>query len=158
MIILYLILIALGAVAYRLGGASYADFPKLPKWLIHSYTRDIGIPLIALASMAVLHKYHWSLWLCMPLMYGACTTYWKILNQYFGDTTEDCHWYNYAAHGLMLGLALIPYAIYTDTLVMVICRAILMGIIMPVWCEVFKNVNVSECGRGAIIEGTLWML
>ena len=158
MIILYLILIALGGIAYRLGGASASDFPKLPKWLVKSYTRDIGVPILSAIAMAILGKWHWSIFICLPLMYASLTTYWKCLNKYFGDTTEDCHWYNYTAHGLMIGLSFIPYGIGTDNMDMVVCRALLMAVFMAVWSELCNDVDIEEGGRGAIIEGTLWML
>jgi len=150
------ILIILGAILYRLGGASHSDYPKLPKWLVKSYTRDIGVTLLTILYLTVLGKYHWSLWGCGLLTWGAITTYHKWLNKYFGDTTEDAHWYNWFAHGLVIGLSLIPYGVITNTLPMVICRSLLMGFVMAIWCECQSDVEIEEGFRGAVIVGSLW--
>ena len=155
MIILYLILIALGAVCYRLGGASYADFPKLPKWLIHSYTRDIGVPLIALASMVTLGKYHWALWLCMPLMYGALTTYWDFM---FNDVD------NFYMHGFMCGVAMFPLVLTGFNWQFIFIRAIILGMSMGLLNKYANKwhwkhaVIIEECSRGALLIATLWMI
>lgn len=157
-IVSYVICIVLAGALYRAGGSSPSDFPSLPKWLVKSYTRDIGVPLVSILAMYILGKYHWSLWICFPLMWGALTTYWKVLNKYFGDTTEDCHWYNYLTHGIMIGLAFIPYGVYTHTLVWVITRAVLLGILMMTTSYLFDNVDLEEGFRGGEIVGTLWMI
>lgn len=157
-IVSYVICIVASFAFYRLGGASPSDFPKVPKWLVKSYTRDIGVPLVAILAMYILSKYHWSLWLCFPLMWGALTTYWKCLNKYFGDTTEDCHWYNYLAHGVVIGLSYIPYSIYTHTLAAVILRSILLGGLMMISSAIFDDVDYEEGFRGGEIVGLLWIL
>ena len=144
MTILYLILIALGAILYRMGGSGNYD----------RLFRTIGVPIVSLIAMWVLGKWNWTLWICLPLMYGAMTTYWKCLNKYFHDTTEDSHWYNWAAHGLMIGLAFLPYAVSPGA----IGRAVAMAILMTIWSESMDNAVWEECGRGAIIVGTIWML
>jgi hypothetical protein len=156
--IAYIILIGLASVSYRLGGASPSDFPRLPKWLVKSSTRDVGVPLVSILAMWILGKYHWSLWICFPLMWGALTTYWKVLNKYFGKPTSDCYWFNYLAHGLGIGLALIPYGVYTHTLIGVIVRSIILGTLMMVTSYLFDNVDLEEGSRGTEIVGTLWII
>ena len=148
---IYILLIILAGICYRLGGSSYSDYPKLPKWLVRSYTRDIGVTLLTILSLIVLGKYHWSLWLCFPLMWAAISTYWK-------KHGTDAMWWNWFLHGLGIGLAIIPYGIFTNTLPMVICRGLLMGFLMAIWCEYQSDVEMEEFFRGAVIVGTLWLL
>ena len=157
-IVSYSICVGLGYCAYRLGGASPSDFPKAPKWLVKSSTRDIGLPLLSILSLFILGKWHWSLWFCALLMYPMMTTYWKVLNKYFKKPDSDCFWFNYLAHGLAIGIAFIPYGVYTDTLVWVIGRAILLGIYMTVTSYIFDDVDYEEGFRGAEIVGTLWIV
>ena len=149
MTILYIILIVLGAALYRAGGIGKP---------FHTTYRDIGVPLVTLASMAVLGKYHWSLWLCMPLMWASMTTYWKCLNKLFGHTKDDCHWYNWAMHGFMMGLAFLPYGFYIKVIPIILIRAAMMGLLMMVWSELNANVDMEECGRGTIAAATIWMI
>ena len=138
---IYIILIILGAILYRMGGSE--DYNTL--W------RDIGVPLISPLSMIVLNKYHWSLLLCMPLMYASLTTSWK-------KKGTDATWFNWFLHGLMIGLAFLPYGIMTHTLLWVGVRALFMGLFMAIWCEIFEDVLLEEGGRGAVIVATLCML
>jgi hypothetical protein len=137
---IYIILIILGAILYRMGGRE--DYDTL--W------RDIGVPLISLLSMIILNKYHWSLLLCMPLMYASLTTYWK--------RTPDANWFNWFLHGFMIGFAFLPYGIMTHTLLWVGIRALFMGLFMAIWCEIFEDVLLEEGARGGITVATLCML
>ena len=155
---MYLILIALSACFYRLGGASYSDFPKLPKWLVRSYTRDVGVTILTLLTLFVLGKWHWSLCPCAVLVWLALRTYHKWLNPFFHEPTTDAYWFNWFAHGLMIGLAFLPYAYFTNTWLMVILRALLMGLFMAWWSDINDDVNWEEAGRGILIIGTLWLI
>lgn len=158
MIILYFILIALGGYLYRLGGASHNEFPYLPKWLVKGYIRPLGITLLTLLMLTLLGKYHWSLWLCVPLLWLALNSYWGFITKLLGKPTSDNYWFNYLAHGIGVGLAIIPYGIYIHVLPMVFIRAVVMGLMIMVWSQSFDDVDIEEVGRGLIIMTTLFML
>ena len=148
MIIMYIILIVLGAIFYRMGGSDKYD----TKW------RDLGVPAVSLLSMYLLGRWHWSLFICFPLMFGAMTTYWKVLNRFFHKPKTDSYWFNWFAHGLMIGLSFLPYAYFTDRWIMVIARALALSFLIMIWSEVNDNAVWEECGRGALIVGTLWLI
>ena len=98
-----IVLVIFGVVSgalYRLGGIGK---PYNTKY------RDFGVPIIALATMLYLKvEFSWQLVLSTVLLFGALTTYWKKINKFFGDTDENCHWYNWLVHGLICGLAYLP--------------------------------------------------
>lgn len=116
----------------------------------HTLYRDLGIPLLMLGIVSLTTGFHWSLLLSCLLTYGALTTYWKCLNKYFNKPTTDAYWFNWIAHGLGIGLAFIPYAIYTHTIIFTIIRAIVLGLSMMIWSKFIHN-KWDERGRGALI-------
>lgn len=147
---------AISGVWYYLGGTGGV-------WWKSSWVRDWLCSLTVLAVLSLTGMWHWSLLMCFPLMIMALSTYHKWLNKYFGKPTSDCFWFNWLAHGLGIGLALIPYGIYTDTTPIIICRALLMGGLMALWSSIlipfFKlNRKWNDGGRGAIIICTLRIL
>ena len=146
--ILLTLLAVLAGITYRMGGSGNWD--RL--W------RMIGVTLCALAGMWVLHIWHWSLLLCAPVMGLALSTYWKVLNKWFGDTTEDAHWYNWVAHGVGVGLAFVPYGLATHTMWVVLGRAVVLGLVMAVWSELNEDVVWEENGRGQACEWSLLLL
>jgi hypothetical protein len=153
--ILLLIASILGAIAYRLGGASPGEFPWLPAWLVRSRTRDIGVPLISLAYLFLTGAWHWSLLPCAVLFYGALTTYWKILNPIFKKPGNDCFWFNYYAHGLGIALAMAPYAYYTGHWAGFWIRAVTLPLAIMAWSLIIPWVDPEEGGRGAFIVASL---
>ena len=81
------------------------------------------------------------------LCFGALTTYWDKIFKYD----------NFYMHGLMIGLAYMPYAIYLNWH-MIVFRAIIMAVFMGIWCQLFENDIVEDVGRGSIITLTLPLL
>ena len=138
-------------ITYYLGGQG-------GPWYKRSWIRDYICPLIVMAFLTQHSLYHWSLWLCYPLMIGACSTYWK-------KKGTDATWRNWFLHGLGIGLALIPYAIMIHQVIPIIARSILLGACMALWSGYIvvwlkSNVkwlkwNIDECGRGLLIIATL---
>jgi hypothetical protein len=135
----------ISAVCYRMGGSDTYN----TKW------RDFGCPLCVLIGMLLVNQWHWSLLLCFPLMFGAMTTYWKVLNKFFKKSTEDSYWFNWLAHGLMIGLALFPLTFFVGLLVEVLARSIFLGLLMMIWSEIIDDAVYEEMGRGALIILTL---
>jgi hypothetical protein len=156
--ILILISATLGAFFYRLGGASPGEFPWLPKWVIKSYTRDIGVPLISMAYMFLTGAWHWSLLPCAVLFYGALTTYWKILNPIFKKPSNDCFWFNFFAHGLGIALAMAPYAYHTGHWLGFWIRLVILPIAITIWSLTISWVDPEEGIRGALIVASLKLL
>ena len=127
-------------------------------WYKDSWIRDYVCPLIVVAFLVRHNLYHWSLWLCYPLMVGALSTYWK-------KKGTDAIWCNWFLHGFGIGLALLPYAIAIHQVIPIIARSILLGACMALWSSYIvvwlkSNVkwlkwNIDEGGRGALIIATL---
>lgn len=145
---LYLNCVILGAILYRMGGSDKYD----TKW------RDFGLPYLALVFMMYRGMWHWSLWICALLMFGALTTYWKCLNKWNGQPKTDAFWFNWIAHGVGIGLAFLPYAYFTGCWEQVIMRAEVLGLTMMLWSEKNDNAVWEECGRGVLTIGTLWLI
>ena len=116
-------------------------------WYRDSWIRDYVCPLIVIVCL----PYHWSLWLCYPLMVGALSTYWK-------KKGEDTRWYNWFLHGFGIGLALLTYVVFTHSLQPVLVRAVILGISMAIWSH-FNHIDKwDEGGRGALIILTLFFI
>jgi len=141
------------AVLYRLGGLGndFADKHKYPRWMFNTKVRDLGVPISCLAWNLMHFDAVWYIHaLCAFLTLAALTTYWDEVFK------ED----NFYAHGLMIGLAYVPYL---DSLgfvgfIFIIVRAVVMMGFMGYWCKWFSNDYVEECGRGFIIGATLPLL
>lgn len=127
-------------------------------WYKKSWIRDWVCPLVVLAVMEWLGKWHWSLLLCYPLMALALSTYHKWLNPIFNKPKSDCYFMNWFMHGFIIGLALLPYGYFTDTIDTIILRAFILGVFMMVWSEIIDKDKVEESGRGGLIIATLKML
>jgi len=149
----YLLLILLsiiGGILYRLGGIGKPWNTKM---------RDLGVPACGLFAMKLLgFDYSWVLYLSTLLLFPALTTYWKKINRFFGDTDENCHWYNWLVHGLVCGLAYLPMCFGGISLYLIIGRAIILAIATMWWSEVIGDVKWEEGGRGFLIIITLGIL
>ena len=142
----------LAGILYRLGGTGGA-------WWKNTKVRDLGVPVCGLSAMKLLgFSYSWPLFISSLLLFPALTTYWKKINKFFGDTDENCHYYNWFTHGLVCGLAYLPMCFAGVSIDSIIIRALLLGICTMVWSEVIDKVKYEENGRGFLIIISLFML
>lgn len=154
----------ISAFLYRLGGMSKAEAKTywiwrwVPDWMIDTKARDIGCALITLFWMIAFFKFpvNIDLWkiivshtVCFLGTFGALTTYWDSL---FGYD-------NFYAHGFMIGLAKIMYAIFTGCWIPFILYCILLGITMGLlsnkvdWSKFgIRDDYGDECSRGGIMQ------
>lgn len=88
----------------------------------------------------------------------ALSTYHKWLNRFFQKSTDDSHYFNWLAHGLGIGLAMLPFAWIGIAWWLILIRAIVLGISMMVWSELNDNAVWEETGRGFLIIATLPIL
>lgn len=138
MIYLWILLTILSGLCYRFGG--------MPR-PFRTWMRDWLIPVLGLAVMLFLVKIDapWYIHLVGVLLTGAaCSTYWDFLFKF------DNHWF----HCFMLGLAYVPYTIYTGDW-MELTRPFIMAIIGGAISQISKNDWVEELSRGAVIVGTM---
>lgn len=91
------------------------------------------------------------------LSWIALSTYHKWLNKFFGKPDTDAFWFNWIAHGLGIGLAVLPFVAVGISVWMILCRAVVLGILMMLWSDSQKN-TVAELGRGALIIATIPLL
>jgi hypothetical protein len=148
--ILLILLTACSAILYRCGGASkeegHEDFPFLPSWFLNTKARDVGCSLcttlaaaLAFAAFGVSVPW-WSHILAFGTLWGMLTTYWD-----FGFGFD-----NYWFHGFMCGMAAIWYCIFGDLLWWIVgARAVYIALFMGIWCIIFQNDVIEECGRGS---------
>ena len=145
----------LSAFAYRIGGMSKEQakqyFPWLPSVLVRSGFRDLGCGLIIVGwCLVCLPRVAWFWYvLSLPVTLLALNTYWQ---RFFGG--ED----NFYAHGVGVGLALLFVVIPAGCWMWALGRAVILGLAMGIWCQVFSNDFVEEYGRGAFIIMTLPLL
>ncbi len=130
----------LGAIFYRMGGSG--NFPR--------QVRVIGVPVLSGLVLGFL-RFNWWIILCIPLMIGAISTYWK-------KKGSDAMWWNWAAHGLGLSLACLPFSIATGHYIGFGIRTVLLTLLITVWSELIGNAVIEELGRGALIILTLPLL
>ena len=133
-IIAGLALAVVSAILYRMGGAAGYN----TKW------RDLGCPLVAVASALVIGMCHWSLVISFGVMFGAMTTYWKRKGQ-------DAHWYHWWTTGLIYAVAFLPPAYFLSRIEAFVYYAIFVSTVTTVWSVLMSNVVWEECGRGAIL-------
>ena len=159
MIFAWLIASILSFILYRLGGASHSDFPYLPKWLVKSYTRDMGIPII-MGAFLLYSGCVASLWLLAALIlaYGALTTYNKWFQALFGYPTDDVYWPAWTMTGFLYGLSAGPVAYQSGKWIGFSIRVIILTILIPLWSEWQDEVNWEEGGRGLLYTITLPLL
>jgi len=138
MIIWTVISSLISSVVYRLGGIGN-PFP--------SKIRDWGCTLISLIwCVKFLPQVDWW-WYLLSFILS-----WLALTTYHDWTGTD----NFYLHGFFIGLALLPITYHLWVLCLI--RAVVLGLAMGLWCKVFKNDIVEECGRGAFIIITLPIL
>lgn len=154
MIISTILLSALSAFLYRLGGLSKEQakqqIPWCPSWLINSKTRDVGCSLIAVGWMLLFYpRMEWFVYLIsFGLTWGALSTYHDYING------KDNFW----LHGLGVALAFVPFSMDVDWILGLALRCLALAILMGAWCAIFKNDWIEELGRGAFIIATLLIL
>ncbi len=138
------LIVAIGAgiagCLYRAGGSG--NFPR--------QVRVIGVPVLSVAILALLSP-NWWIILCIPLMIGATSTYFK-------RKGSDALWWNWALHGLGLSLAMLPYTIATGHWLGFGLRTIVLTASITIWSELVGNAVIEELGRGALIILTLPLL
>jgi len=149
--ILIILLSVVSAILYRLGGASKEDREKEFPWLPFKpwKSRDFFGSLVAIGAglLVGLHAPWWAFLISFGLMWGATSTYW---DEVFGYD-------NHYAHGLGIGLAMLPVAFYSDPFALAI-RAIVLAVTMGVWSKINGKANIEELGRGALISLTFLIL
>ena len=138
------------SIFYRIGGMSKEQgkktFAFLPEWVFNTKARDVGCALVGLIWMTIFVPVSAIVHLtAFILLFAALTTYWDFIFK------KD----NFFAHGFVIGLAYLPYAIATGNWPAFIVRAITLAVFMGLWCKYFDNDDVEELGRGAIIIATL---
>ena len=112
---------------------------------IETKIRDLGIPLLCyLPALYILNIWSW-LWCLISalLLFGALTTYWDWLTKLWRGN-EDEYWENWLLHGLFIGLASLPLLLIGIPLWVIGLRAVVLGVTMAIWSEVFGDVIVED--------------
>ena len=130
----WLVLAVVSAILYRMGGAAGYN----TKW------RDLGCPLVAVASALVVGLWHGSLVISFGVIFGAMTTYWKRKGQ-------DARWYHWWTTVLIYAVAFLPVAYFLSRIEAFVYYAIFVSTVTALWSALVSNVVWEECGRGAIL-------
>jgi len=112
--------------------------------------RVVGVPLLS-CGMLMLFDFRWWIFLCIPLMIGAISTYWK-------KKGTDAKWWNWLLHGLGLCLAMLPYSIASGNWLGFALRLVVLPLVIVIWSEKIGNAVVEELGRGVTIMLTIPLL
>ena len=134
------ILAVLGGILYRMGGSG--NFPR--------QARTVGVALLSCGFLMFL-DFRWWIFLCIPLMIGALSTYWK-------KKGTDAKWWNWALHGLGLSLAMLPYVIVSGHYIGFALRTVILTALITIWSEKIGNAVVEEFGRGFFTVITIPLL
>ena len=149
MIILYVLAASVFAgILYRAGGADWGN----------TKVRDIGVPIVMLATIYMLGGWHWSLIPSAIALGGALTTYNKWLGKLLGLGKDDVFWPSWAVTGAFYGMAMLPYAYFTGLWLAFGIRCVALAILTAVWSHFVDEVNLEEGARGAFIIATLPIL
>ena len=163
LLILIIVLIALSAVLYRMGGAGLEGrlmYPWLPEWAFDTKARDIGCGLCAVGLVFALGLTAGVSWyyllaasfVAIVAQLGALSTYWDSIPFNKGKD-------NFYMHGAFCGLALFPFALvcpeitWLDTVIRVVVCAVGMGLWSYLTDHVWRPRRsdiVSEMGRGFV--------
>ena len=138
--LLIIIFSIISGCCYRAGGSG--NYPR--------QARLIGVPLLS-CGMLMFFDFRWWIFLCIPLMIGAISTYWK-------KKGTDAMWWNWALHGLGLSLAMLPYAIVSGHWIGFTMRTIVLTSLVTIWSEEISNAVVEEFGRGFLTVVTIPIL
>lgn len=136
-----LMLAILNSCTYRMGGSG-----NYGRWV-----RPFGVGFTVLLVSMLWVGFHWSLLLCAGLSAVLSTTYVK-----HKDT--DAKWFNWLLVGLILSLAMIPYAWATGHWLGLILRTFVLGAAVCTWSELIGDAVLEELGRGFFIVVTLPLL
>lgn len=140
-IIATVILSGVCAVTYRMGGSG-----NYPRW----YRLAGGA--ICMSLTAIIWGFlTWWLVLCIPLLIGALSTYWK-------KKGTEAKWYNWAFTGFGYSCALLPLAIQYHLYIPWIVFSVVMTAAITLWSVLIGKDVLEECGRGAILILTLLIL
>lgn len=146
--LLVLLSSVIAGILYRMGGSG--NFPR--------QARMIGIPLLSIGLLWALAGWNWWLLLCIPLMIGAISTYWK-------EKDTDATFINYLFHGLGIAVAMLPYCIATHHYIGFIIRGLFLPLAVAFWATkmnrrilCWEAAVVSEFGRGFLIAATMPIL
>jgi len=153
MIITTILLTILSAFLYRLGGMSkrdakkYAPWKWMPSWAVNTKARDVGCAFLIYLWMSLFFPaVAWWVHLIAFLgAFGGLCTYWDDL---FGYD-------NFFMHGFIIAFALLPYVLVEGHLEGYLIRIAAVSLFMGIWCMIFENDYVEECGRGAILIAAL---
>lgn len=146
--ILYLLTAsALGAIFYRMGGASGYN----------TKARDFGLPLVAFFVLYYLCPRPATV--LLGVLCYVCTFGLMFAAQlsYFKKKGTPALWYHWCLVGLVNGLALIPYALCVWNLDALFARTLFLIVFISLWSSHVENVVFEECGRGALIITSLWL-
>lgn len=138
--IITLIASVIGGILYRMGGSG--NFPR--------QARVVGVPLLSCGLLMYL-DFRWWIFLCIPIMIGAISTYWK-------KKGTDARWYHWALHALGLALAVLPYTIASGHYIGFALRTIVLVVGITLWSEKIGNAVVEEVGRGVLTVATIPLL
>ena len=128
----------LSGILYRMGGTG-------GKWYLNTKVRDIGCAVCGLAGMVVLFDNPWWIHVISGVaLFGALTTY---LDSIFGYD-------NFWVHGLIVGIAYLPYAIVGGAWIGFILRCAVISVAMGLVSKFSSKDTVEEVGRGSTIPAT----
>ena len=146
-----LLLSIISSCLYRLGGAGKTgdkwDFAR------KSAVRDWVIPLIIILAFLSKGLYHWSLWLCYPLLGAALSSY-----EYFLPDDPKKTWKNWCLHGFMIALSLIPWCLFMGHWNYFLIRLVILPALITAWTLLCPSPKWDELGRGFFIVATLYFI
>jgi len=154
-IILRLLSSVVSAIAYRAGGSG--NYPRQVRQFPCSLFTVLAC--IPFTGWAWDWRYFLSYLLSFGLMTGFITMYWGFVNPLFGKSKEDKYWWNWALAGFFMGLCLLPMMMLpVPVLPSILFRSVALAFAWAIWSSLIGNVVWEECGRGALLVLTLFLL
>jgi len=133
-VISLILLSALSAILYRLGGWGHGFNTKV---------RDMGVPTCMILYMSLAGHWHWILIVCWGLMFGAQTTYFK-------KKGSDAKWFNWLFVGLAFSFSMAPYLFISGNITGFVLRCVIVTVFTVAWSEFIGKAWIEESGRGFI--------
>lgn len=134
------ILSILSGVFGRLGGWEHGN----------RLFRMLGVPACCCAMLSFYH-WHWSIIICFGTVLGATSTYFKSKNQ-------PVKWWNWLLVGMVEGLALFPYVLFTHDWLGFAIRTAVCALLVCLWDELCGIDWLEEGVRYFIIAATIPLL
>ena len=137
------------AILYWLGGRNWAN----------KAFRRFGCPLVIYGYLWLISPYKNLKWaIFAPIAYILTALALSTYHDYLAPDGSSENWLCWLVTGFVYGLAAFPFIWCGVSMVAIVIRTIVLGLLTMGWSLIWQDVNTEESGRGAILAATVPLL